>query len=226
MAGGFRVKLELSTERSLLSEKYKLECCIMIVLLFILMAGEQSQVRDIWELRAGNLTESVSVAAGAPLYYNITTSVIQDYSSEHMLSGIDGGDVSLTVPLAALLVSEGKTALAELYWSMEGRELPATRNDLLGALAWFGRYELYPVMALNPEVPTDMQGTMHQDQCGAICALGWMVTRPDGLFHGDDLVSASDIHVLSNYFANVSYEMEFISTNSLELIFLSETVLP
>ncbi len=196
----------------------------MILLLILLIAGEQSQVQDIWELRAGNLTESISIAAGATLYYNIMTSAMQDYSSEYLLSGIDGGDISLTVPLAALLVSEGKPALAELYWSLEGRELPATRNDLLDALAWFGRYELYPVMALNPAIPADMQGTMHQDQCGAICALGWMITRPDGMFHGDDLVSVSDIHILSNYFANVSDEMEFISTTSLEFIFLSERV--
>ncbi len=197
----------------------------MILLLMLLISAEQPQVQDLWQLRAGNLTETIPAVPGAPLYYNVVASVTRDYSNEYLLDGIDGGDASLTVPLTAILVSQGNTSLAELYWNLEGRDVPATRNDLLDALAWFQRYQLYPLVALNPIIPPDMQGTMHADQCGAVCALGWMTTRSDGLFHGEDLVSVSDIHILSSYFPTISDEMKILTTASLEHIFQSETVL-
>ncbi|MCK5131517.1 MAG: hypothetical protein KAR40_05130 [Candidatus Sabulitectum sp.] len=174
-----------------------------------------------WNLRAGRETAGVTSVMGASFYIRAKMSFMVEFSDDDLLRAIRGGDNSMAVPLTALLVSEGRTGSAEIYWELQGQELPATRNELLDALSWFGRYELYPAMALNPAIPPDMEGTMHSDQCGAVCALGWMVIREDGLFHGDELVSPSDIQILSIYFPGVNSAMKYIPASSLEYLFLT-----
>ncbi len=195
----------------------------MILLILLLLAYTQSPVQGIWNLRAGLETEGIPAVTGASIYNRVNMASATELSSDEMLRRINGGDNSMIVPLTALLVSEGKAELAEIYWELEGFELPATRKDLLDALAWFGRYELYPVMALEPAIPPDMQESMHSGQCGAVCALGWMTTREDGLFHGEDLVSPSDIRILSNYFPQVSPVMKYITGEALEYMFRTTT---
>jgi hypothetical protein len=66
-----------------------------------------------------------------------------------------------------------------------------------------------------------MEGALHSDQCGGVCALGWMRTREDGLFHGEELVSTFDIKILSNFFPAVDTSVKYISSSSLESVFQS-----
>ncbi len=174
-------------------------------------------------LRAGSQTATIQAVMGSSLYSRACTASANEFSRDNLLDGIKGGDISMIVPLAALLVSEGRADLAEVYWEMEGRDLPVTRNDLLDVLSWFGRYELYPIMALNPTVPSDMEGTMHSDQCGAVCALGWMTVREDGLFHCEELVSPADIQILSGFFPGVNSEMKYIPSGFLDSMLKTTT---
>lgn len=198
----------------------------MIFLILLLLADAQSPVQDAWNLRAGRETAGVPQVMGASLYIRANMSSMVEFSGDDLLNGISEGDNTMIVPLTALLVSEGRTGSAEIYWELQGHELPATRNELLDALSWFRRYELYPAMALNPAVPSDMEGTMHSDQCGAVCTLGWMATREDGLFHGAELVSPSDIQILSVYFPGVDPAMKYITGGSLEYMLQATTGTP
>lgn len=191
----------------------------MILLMLLLAADIKTPIQSTWDLRSGHVTDGIPVMMGASLYYNINKIPTDGYSCTDILRIIEGGDISMVVPLATLAVSEGNIDLAEIYWKLEGRELPATRGALLAALAWFGRHELYPVMSRNQEVPSDMEGTMHSDQCGAVCTLGWMTTRADGLFHADELVSPSDIRILSQYFPSVDPSMKYLFSSSLDHMF-------
>ena len=172
-----------------------------------------------WALRAGRETAGIPSAAGALVYYNAVHSLTREFSTDELIRRIGGGDRSLIVPLTALLVSEGRTDLAEIYWGLGGMDLPATRNDLLNALAWFGRYELYPLMALESPAPPDMEGTLHADQCGAVCALGWMIPREDGLFHREELVSSADIQRLAGFLSVIDPGITYLSKRSLDHIF-------
>jgi len=188
-------------------------------LLVLLLADPLSSNESLWLLRAGCAAGGNPPDMASYLYTSVNT--ISDISLAVATDGIKGGDASMLVPLVASLVSRGETELAETCWSLRGMELPATRNDLLDVLAWFGRYELYHEMASNPLIPSDMEGKMHSDQCGAVCALGWMRTRSDGMFHGDDAVSPLDIKVLSAYFPSIDASAEYITTAELESVFQS-----
>ncbi len=171
---------------------------------------------SMWELRAGLVQETTPMALGASLYVIANSSETSYLSDEAIIRFIDGGNRSMIVPLTSFLVSDGKTKLAEIYWRLQGYDLPATRSDLLDALAWFGRHELYTVMALKPEIPEDMIGDMFSEQCAAVCHLGWMTTRQDGLFHGDELVSYADIRILSSFLYIENPQASFLSVSSLE----------
>jgi hypothetical protein len=191
----------------------------MILILALLVSGSQSSGVDFWLLRAGDETGGNPLDVASYLYTTANTVLLSDISFTDMTDGIKGGDASMVVPLVASLVSRGEMELAETCWNLHGTELPATRSDLLNALSWFGRYELYREMALNPVIPPDMEGKMHSDQCGAVCSLGWMRTRRDGMFHGDEIVSPLDIRVLSIYFQAVDASAEYITVAELESIF-------
>lgn len=192
----------------------------MILLILALFAADQTQVQIMWDLRAGHETSSIPAIMGSSLYL-MANMHSTDLSAGSLLEGITGGDQSLVVPLTALMVSEGRPLLGEIYWELEGNELPATRKDLLHALAWLGRYQLYPAMALNPPVPPDMEEILHSDQCGAVCALGWMTTREDGLFHQDELVSPLDIQILSLYFPEIDASMSYMPLSQMNHLFTS-----
>ena len=191
----------------------------MFFIILTILTTLQTPSQDMWALRSGMETTRIPSAPGAPVYFNAVLSLTREFTTEELIRGIGGGDRSLIVPLTALLVSEGRTDLAEIYWGLGGMDLPATRNDLLNALAWFGRYELYPLMALESPVPPDMEGTLHSDQCGAVCALGWMIPREDGLFHCEELVSAADIQRLAGFLSVIDPGMTYLSKRSLDHIF-------
>ncbi len=194
----------------------------MVLLILALFTTERTPVQVMWDLRSGRETSSIPAIMGSSLYLMANMNST-DLSAENLFEGIIGGDQSLVVPLTALMVSEGRPLLGEIYWELEGSELPATRKDLLNALAWFGRYELYPAMALNPPVPSDMEGTLHSDQCGAVCALGWMTTRKDGLFHQDELVSPLDIQILSLFFSEIDSSISYMPLSLMNQLFTSST---
>ncbi len=193
----------------------------MIFLMLILLSDITSPVQTMWDLRAGRPTEVIPVIAGAPMYFRANMLQTDDLSEYDLTSMIDGGDKSMLVPLTAHMVSQGRTGVAEIYCELDGLQLPATRLDLLNALAWFCRHELYSVMALKPVIPSDMEGSMHSEYCGAVCAMGWMITREDGLFHGDQLVSQSDIRILSTFFPSVVPTLKFIPIGLLDHMFLT-----
>ncbi|MCD6589153.1 MAG: hypothetical protein J7K88_11445 [Candidatus Fermentibacteraceae bacterium] len=191
----------------------------MIFILALLVSGSQFSGGDSWLLRAGGETGSIPLDVTSYLYTSANTVIISDISFTDITDGIEGGDASMVVPLVASLVLQGEMELAETCWNLHGTEIPATRSDLLDALSWFGRYELYREMALNPVIPPDMEGKMHGDQCGAVCSLGWMRTRIDGMFHGNEFVSPLDIKVLSIYFPGVDASAECITVAEIEDIF-------
>ena len=192
--------------------------CILS-LLFLIHAEPQTPSEGMWALRAGQVTEQIPNVIGATLYFGANIGNANFMSFEELREAISSGDRSMIVPLAARYVSEGNLEMATMYWKLDGLDLPATRNELLDALAWFGRYELYPIMSLNPPVPADKEGSMHSDQCGAVCALGWMKPRADGLFHGDELVSAEDIQLLAEFFSTVDPNLTRLPASHLEQLF-------
>lgn len=193
----------------------------MIFLILFLLSDIPSPAQVMWDLRAGRPTEVIPVIVGAPVYFRANMLQTDDLSEYDLTSMIGGGNKSMLVPLTAHMVSEGRTGVAEIYCELDGLQLPATRLDLLNALAWFCRHELYSVMALEPVIPSDIEGSMHSEYCGAVCALGWMITREDGLFHGDQLVSPSDIRILSIYFPSVVPTLKFLPRASLDHLFLT-----
>ncbi|MCK5840644.1 MAG: hypothetical protein KAH31_00640 [Candidatus Sabulitectum sp.] len=193
----------------------------MIFLMFFLLSDIPSPVQVMWDLRAGRSTEVIPAIAGAPVYFRANMLLTDDLTEYDLTSMISQGNKSMLVPLTAHMVSEGRTAVAEIYCELDGLQLPATRLDLLDALAWFCRHELYSVMALQPVIPSDMQGSMHSEYCGAVCAMGWMSTREDGLFHGEQLVSQSDIRILSTFFSSVVPTLKFIPRGLLDHMFLN-----
>jgi hypothetical protein len=136
-------------------------------------------------------------------------------------AGVVAGNTSLVVPLAAGLVSRGETWAAELYWNSTD-DPPATRSELLAALAWYGRFHLYPVMASSPAVPADMEGKLHSDHCAAVCAIGWMSPRENGLFQGEDLISPGDLRRLSGFFPGVNPAGGHIGISRLDILFRNE----
>ncbi len=193
----------------------------MICLILFLLADIPSPVQVMWDLRAGRSAEVVPSMAGATVYLRANLLLTDDLSEYDLTSMIGEGNKSMLVPLTSHMVSEGRTGVAEIYCELDGLQLPATRLDLLNALAWFCRHELYSVMALEPVVPSDMEGSMHSEYCGAVCAMGWMITREDGYFHGDQLVSPSDIRILSTYFPSVVPTLKFIPRGALDYLFLT-----
>jgi len=191
----------------------------MILILALLVSGSQFSVGDSWLLRAGGEAVGNPLDMVSYLYSDANTVLLSDISFSAATDRIKGGDASIVVPLVAFLVSQGEMELAETCWNLHGTDLPATRSDLLDALSWFGRFELYREMALNPAIPPDMEGKIHSDQCGAVCSLGWMRTRIDGMFHGDEIVSPLDIKVLSIYFPVVDASAEYITVAEIESLF-------
>ncbi len=189
---------------------------------FLVLSFIISQIQPpedaLWELRAGNI---VAVNSSMPrisiLYFSANQEVNLHATSRDLLVQISNGDKSVVPLLSSLLISQGNFSLAEFYWQTNGEELPATRIQLLELLAWFGRFKLYSLVSLSPPVPPDLLDTKYSNESAAICAIGWMRPRADGLFHGEQLVSQEDLQLLFNSFPEVSSLQTVRTLNSLEL---------
>lgn len=133
----------------------------------------------IWQLRSGNDPgPGAQHSAAVHLYRYISGRVPDDPSS---------------LPIeTALLVWNGDPGAALILWKMGGRDVPATRNDLLGALVWFGRADLLGHIGLGYQPPPDMAASRYPTHSEAVMLLGWMTRMPDGLFHPEFLVGAGD----------------------------------
>ena len=191
---------------------------MLFLLLSFLLSQMQPNQLALWELRAGNV---VAVNSSMPsisiLYYSSNLGINPDATCQDLLVQISNGDRSVVPLLSSLLVSEGNLSLAEFYWQTNGEELPATRIQLLELLAWFGRFELYSLVSLSPPVPPDLLDTEYSNESAAICAIGWMSPRADGLFHGEQLVSYEDLQQLFNSFPEIDSSQTVRTLNSLEL---------
>jgi len=191
---------------------------MFFLILSIVLSQIQPPEDALWELRAGNV---VSVNSGMPrisiLYFSNNQGINLHATMQDLLAQISNGDRSVVPLLSALLVSKGNLSLAEFYWQINGEELPATRIQLLELLAWFGRFELYSLVSLSPPVPPDLLDTQYSNESAAICAIGWMRPRADGLFHGEQLVSQEDLQLLFNSFPEVDSFQTVRTLDSLEL---------
>ena len=98
---------------------------------------------------------------------------------------------------AATLKWNGDPAGALLQWRTGGADVPATRNDLLGAYVWFGRAELDEYIGLGYTPPPDMVDSRYPTHSEAVMRLGWMARMPDGLFHPEFPVGATDLRLLN-----------------------------
>jgi hypothetical protein len=98
------------------------------------------------------------------------------------------GNRDVLVPLVCFLVELGRIEEAEAYMAGMGIEVPATRRDLAVAAAWYGRFDVYPLMVHDLAIPADLEGDSRELQFAAVIALGWIDLAPDGLFHGEELL--------------------------------------
>ena len=191
---------------------------MFFLVLSFLLSQIQSPDEAVWELRAGNVvTVNSSMPRISILYFSTNQGINKHATCQDLLAQISTGDRSVVPLLSSLLVSEGNLTLAEFYWQTNGEELPATRIQLLELLAWFGRFDLYSIMSLSPPGPPDLLDTEYSNESAAICAIGWMRPRADGLFHGEQLVSEEDLQLLFNAFPEVDSFQTVRTLNSLEL---------
>lgn len=171
---------------------------------------------------------AVSMTAGAGPAHNtafriVSSSELSDAGKVRALRDqLLGGNRRMLVPLACLLVELGRIAEATAYMEGLGIEIPATRRDLALAAAWYGRYELYPILVLDPPVPEDLEGDSRALQIAGVIQLGWMTTCPDGFFHGDDLVwlpSMTGFAAAYEPGSSFSCTRDWVSTSSIEAYF-------
>ena len=139
---------------------------------------------------------------GGSAYFRAVGHSFSAMSTNDLRDGLISGRTQLVIPLAASLVRTGELFSAELYW-INRENPPATRGELLSALAWHGRFDLYSMMISRLDNPPDMEEGLHGDHCAAVCSAGWMQLRSDGLFHPEELVSKGDLLLLSFYFTGL-----------------------
>ncbi|GEM_PF-3927082 len=137
----------------------------------------------IWLLRAG-------FDAGSTTSHSTTVHVYQ----------YTGGRVPedpSTLPLeTSLLLWNGDPRGASVQWMIGGRDVPATRSDLLGAMVWFGRSLLTSHLGLGYAPPPDMIDSRYPTHSAAVLQLGWMAEMPDGLFHPEFRLGRADLILL------------------------------
>jgi hypothetical protein len=114
-----------------------------------------------------------------------------------MRDRIGNGDTSCLVPLVCYLMSRGIQDRAAACFQSSGSSLPATRRDLGIALSWFGRHSLYSILTTLPESPPDLSEDDYGQTLAAVVQAGWMALAPDGLFHGEDLVTRHDLEAVA-----------------------------
>ncbi len=130
------------------------------------------------------------------------------------------GQRDMLIPLVTLLVSEGRIREAEAWMEGRGLVLPVTRRDLGIALAWFGRFELYPVLSQGAEVPPDLQDDDYGPTIAAVVRMGWMSTGPGGLFHPEALVGRDELSMLAGLFLpeDLEWQRDWIGLSELDML--------
>lgn len=137
----------------------------------------------IWLLRAGFDTETANTHSTTVHLYSYTGGRVPDDPS--------------ALPLeTSLLIWNGDPLGASVQWKTGGRDVPATRNDLLGAMVWYGRSLLTAHLGLGYEPPPDMVDSRYPAHSAAVVRLGWMAGMPDGLFHPEFRLGRADLRLL------------------------------
>lgn len=154
----------------------------MILLACILLS---TGTDAIWLLRAGFDTETTNTHSTAVHVYSNTTGRIPE-------------DPSALALETSLLLWNGDPRGASIQWEIGGSDLPATRNDLLGALVWYGRSLLTAHLGMGYEPPPDMTDSRYPTHSAAVLRLGWMAAMPDGLFHPEFRLGRADLKLLGN----------------------------
>ncbi|MBN1433709.1 hypothetical protein JW921_03050 [Candidatus Fermentibacterales bacterium] len=140
------------------------------------------------------LTAGRAIVSGVPALSHTPFAVVSspemsdEERVEELRDQLADGSREALVPLCCLLVELGRAEEARAYMEGMGSEVPATRRDLAVAAAWYGRFDVYPLVAGEMEVPADLEGDSRGLHIAAVLALGWMQPAPDGLFHGPDLL--------------------------------------
>lgn len=152
---------------------------MILIALILLSTGSDA----IWLLRAGfDAGSTTSHSARVHAYRNT--------------GGRFPDDPSKLPFEASLLIWNGDPGGASVQWSIGGRDVPATRNDLLGAMVWFGRSLLTAHLGLGYTAPPDMIDSRYPTHSAAVLHLGWMAAMPDGLFHPEFRLGRADLMLL------------------------------
>lgn len=137
---------------------------------------------------AASLTSGAGSASRSPVAILVSAGTSDGEKVQALREQLVGGSTDALVPLACLLVELGRTEEAAAYMEGMGVDIPATRYDLAVAAAWYGRFDVYPLMVEDLEVPPDVEGDSRESQIAAMIALGWLEPAPDGLFHGTGML--------------------------------------
>ncbi|PIE51701.1 hypothetical protein CSA37_04885 [Candidatus Fermentibacteria bacterium] len=146
--------------------------------------------------------------------------IIQQPAAERPWQILSGHSASVSAVSPVLeLVASGRIEQAFLLWSTVN-DPPATRRDLLSAIAWNFRYQLLSQASVTDDAPADMKGVPLEDNCAVVCRLGWMVPRTDGLFHPDEPVTAGDMARLFRFLEGIPDTLNYLPLSMLEDIHL------
>jgi hypothetical protein len=181
-----------------------------MMLLFIAVLSTS----PLWLLREGRPPE----APVTSIYVSALPGACAAMDAHEMRTRLTAGDESMVCHLAAKLVSEGRSSEALLYWK-NSSDPPATRDELLSSLAWYGRHVLYRVMRQGGSIPEDLRDRMHGHSYIAMEHMGWMKARNDGLFHGGSLVKRGDLALLAGSFPSIEENMAFLPVSYLDTAF-------
>lgn len=187
----------------------------MTSLVLICLFGTVTPSEALWQLRFGILPDTPAQIRGGSEYISAIQGDMTPSMGLHQLrSGLLNGHIRLIASISALLVSSGDPYSAKLYW-LNPYDPPVTREELLSALAWNGRFELYSALEYRAVIPEDMAGRLNSERCAAVYSVGWMRPRKDGLFHPDELVSPGDLQLLAPHFPGFT-GITFLRSSELE----------
>ncbi len=138
-------------------------------------------------------------------------------------SQLRNGNRSALVPLIRLLVTQGRSDEARVWFQGRGMIIPVTRRDLGIALSWYGRYTLYEILSGQLTIPPDLEDDDYGRSLAGVVAAGWMHCSLDGWFHPDLLVGRSDLLNLSGVFlpSGLDWDKDWIGMNALDSLFKS-----
>lgn len=171
---------------------------MLILLLACVTASRGSE--SLWNLRAG-FPEGAGLGASVSAYTRSP--------------GTLPGDPSAMPEEASDLVRRGDIYGALALWGARGTDVPATRNDLLGALVWFGRSQVVQRLSMGCEPPSDMEDSRYPRHSGAVLDLGWMASMPDGLFHPEFPLGPPDMALLGLSFRPGRLELDALVEEAL-----------